>query len=882
MCNLNNRRLHCPRKYMQDQLKVILLLVCYLTISLNNSFSAGAANLYPAFGQHNGQKIPESLHKIISVNLNMVSFEEALKIISERADLKLNYNLDRLPLNKKVSINMTNAAAVTILLKVLTDTGAGLKITKDGLIAVVPSRKSKGEIRGTIIEKKSGKPLAGVNAAIEEKSMGAATDSNGQFVISKLPMGIYTIEFSMVGYKPERISGIIITENTSVELHIELSDTLLSLNEIIVTPGQFSLMKDGPGSINALSSADIQDFPQLGEDIYRAVQRLPGLSGIGDFSAKFSVRGGEQDEVLVLLDGIELYDPFHLKDFNGSMSIIDYGIIKSVDMFTGAFSSEYGNALSGVFNMKTSTPVLEKPRTSLSLSLLNTRIFSEGNFNGGKGAWQAIGRLGYIRYVLKTLGFADDFDPSYYDFFGKVQYSLNDKNFISAHFLRSYDNIFARDTEFEVLDASYGNTYGWLKWDAQFSSSLSAQTVLSTGRVSKDRSVEVSDIDDIPEFKSSEQRGLNFYGLKQDYSLSISSSYLLKWGFDARQSSVEYNFYRTKTGEELPKDDLTELLLKKDGTELGLYFTHRFRLLDPLTAEAGLRWDYASWANDKNYSPRVNISYELGEKTVIRAGWGMFYQSQKIHQLHIIDDEKTFRPASKSMHNVIGLEHEFDSGIYLRLEAYHKRLSHIHPRFLNFVNIMDISPEISGDRIKIEPERGEAKGIELYTYGKINPKHSFWTNFTYSVVEEIVGGLTVPRNMDQRFTINFDYNYRPNDAWALNIAWQYHSGWPYTEAVLKYDWLPDGSFIVTPFEPGLLNGNRFPAYHRLDVRLRRYFNTSKGRISLFLEVYNLYNKKNIREYDYEFSNITREGYDVKKTSNGWLPIMPTFGISWDF
>ncbi|MFQ5632587.1 MAG: TonB-dependent receptor plug domain-containing protein, partial [bacterium] len=478
---------------------------------------------------------------------------------------------------------------------------------------------------------------------------------------------------------------------------------------------------------------------------------------------------------------------------------------------------------------------------------------------------------------------ADDFDPSYYDLFGKVQYFLSDKHLISAHILRSYDNMFAKDTEYESLDASYGNTYGWLKWDAQFSSSLLAQTVLSAGRVGKDRSLEGFNTDYTLDFRSSEERGFRFYGLKQDYSFKISNSYLLKWGFDARHLSVDYNFYKMeKTSEELSQNDISEMQFSRDGTEFRSYISNRFRLLNPLTAEIGLRYDYASWTRDKNVSPRVNTAYDLGKKTVIRAGWGKFYQTQKIHQLQIIDGEKTFRPAALSEHYVIGLEHEFDNGIYVRLEAYQKRLSHIHPRYLNFVNIMDISPEMSNDRIKIEPERGEAKGIELYTHGKIRARHSFWINCAYSIVEEIVDGLTVPRNMDQRFTINLDYNYRPNSTWAFNLAWQYHSGWPYTEATLKYEWLPDGRFIVTPFEPGPLNGKRFPVYHRLDVRLRRYFHTSKGRISLFFEVNNLYNRKNIREYDYEFSNITREGYNVEKTSNGWLPIMPTFGISWDF
>ena len=827
--------------------------------------------------------LPESLSNIISINLDKVKFEKALNVISEKGKIKFNYSSNFLPMDQLVSLKMKNVPVLEALMKVSNDTKTGLILTDDGLIVLVPVSGSFSSIMGNVTDEETGTPLESVNILIRGTHLGSSTNAKGIFIIRKLVPGVYTLEVSMTGYERKFIQNILLSENAEVVINITLKQTLLSISEIIVTPGQFSLMNKEPASRNALSSENLRDFPQLGEDIFRVVQRLPGLSGRGDFSARFSVRGGEQDEVLVLLDGMELYDPFHLKDFNGSLSIIDYEIIQNVDMFTGAFSSEYGNAMSGVFDMKTSTPRLEKPKTSLSLSLLNAHILSEGNFNRGKGSWQAIARLGYIRYVLKILGFADDFDPSYNDLFVKVQYSLNDKNLFSAHILRSYDNMLAKDNEYEKLDASYGNTYGWFKWDAQFSSSLLAQTVLSTGRVSKDRHLDGFNSDNILEFRSTENRGLNFYGLKQDYCFKISNSYILKWGFDARHLSADYNFYKiNKTREELSQNDIAEMQFKKEGTELRTYISNRFRLFHPLAAEVGLRYDYASWTNDKNVSPRVNFVYDVGEKTVIRAGWGKFYQSQKIHQLNITDDEKTFRPAALSEHSVIGLEHEFDSGIYVRLEAYQKRLSNIHPRYLNFVNLMDISPEMSNDRIKIEPERGEAKGIELSAYRKIRDKHGFWISCAYSIVEEIVEGLTVPRNMDQRFTINFDYNYRPNNTWAFNLAWQYHSGWPYTEETLKYEWLPDGHFIVTPFEPGPLNGKRFPAYHRLDVRLRRYFYTSYGRISLFFEVYNLYNRKNIREYDYQFSNITREGYNVKKISNGWLPIIPTFGISWDF
>jgi len=826
--------------------------------------------------------IPKSLSKIISVNFDNVRFDKALNLISEQSKIRFNYSGDSLPLDQKVSLKMKNVPVSEALMRLLIDTNTGLLLTEDGHFVLVPVSGSYGIIKGTVTSEETNDPLLGVNVVIRGTLLGSSTDTDGNFIIHKLVPGVYSLEVTMIGYEEKLIRNIVVQQKEVVEVNIRLAQRPLSLSEIIVTPGQFSLMRNEPASRNVLSAEEIRDFPQMGEDIYRAIRRLPGLSG-NDFSAKFSVRGGEQDEVLVLLDGMELYDPFHLKDFGGSLSIIDYELINRIDIHTGAFSAEYGNRMSGVFNIETGVAKSEKPKTSLSLSFLNTRFLSEGKFDNGKGAWQAIARLGYIGYILRCIGFEDDFDPKYHDIFGKVRYFLNDKHLISAHILRSNDNIFARDNENEGLNASYGNTYGWLGWDAQFFPSLLAKTIFSTGRVSKERSLESFDDNNVLWYESAEERGFDFFGLKQDYTFEVTNSYLLKWGFDVRRLSAGYNFNKTERTEKgIVRNDPPDMNFNKDGSEFDFYISNRFRLLDPLTAEIGLRYDYASWTNDKKLSPRVNVTYNLGEKTVMRAGWGKFHQTHKIHQLHIIDNEQNYRPAALSEHNVIGIEHEFGRGINVRLEAYQKNLSHIHPRYLNFVNMLDISPEISNDRIRVDPERGKSKGIELYAYKKIRGKHNVWVNYAYSIVEETVEGITVPRNMDQRHTVNLDYNYRPTATWAFNLAWHYHSGWPYTEETLKYTWLPDGRFIVDAREPGPLNGSRFPAYHRLDVRIRKYFPTSRGRISVFFEVNNLYNRKNVREYDFEFSNITRDSHDVEKTANNWLPIIPSFGISWEF
>src|SRR5690606_25915151 len=145
-----------------------------------------------------------------------------------------------------------------------------------------------------------------------------------------------------------------------------------------------------PVVTQTLSRSDIQALPQLGEDIYRAARRLPGLAG-NDYSSQINVRGGLPDELLVELDGMELYEPFHMKDIGGgALSVLDAEAIGGIDMMTGAFPAEYGDRMSGVFSIASATPA--RQRTSVGISFMNMRFLSEGRFAEGNGEWLVLAR----------------------------------------------------------------------------------------------------------------------------------------------------------------------------------------------------------------------------------------------------------------------------------------------------------------------------------------------------------------------------------------------------------------------------------------------------------------------------------------------------------
>ena len=228
-----------------------------------------------------------------------------------------------------------------------------LKKTKN--VTTVPNPPANenyqpGKIAGHVFDSDTKEPLIGTNIVAVGMNNGAATNENGYYLISDLKPGKYTLEFSYIGYQTLQIDHVIVKENEEVNIEIELQPEALQLKNIIVTPGRFSIMGKEPVVRQTLTREDLQTIT-FGEDIYRAITRLPGVVA-NDFSAKFTVRGGENDEILVLMDGMELYEPFHLKDVDGgALSIIDSDIIEGIDLFTGGFPVEYLSCAGAQYNL---------------------------------------------------------------------------------------------------------------------------------------------------------------------------------------------------------------------------------------------------------------------------------------------------------------------------------------------------------------------------------------------------------------------------------------------------------------------------------------------------------------------------------------------------
>lgn len=690
--------------------------------------------------------------------------------------------------------------------------------------------------------------------------------------------------------KPNGTTVLLRERNVSIDAamptgNTPLAENVIPLAEVVVTPGQFGIAHEAPSKPQTLTREQISTLPQLGEDIYRTVNRLPGMAS-NEMSAKLTVRGGNDESLLVLLDGIELFEPYHLKDFDGSLSIIDVAAIGGVDISTGGFTADFGNRLTGVFDMRTSTRITEKAHTSIGLSLSNARFMSEGSFGDGKGLWLLSARRGYLDILLHLIGETSHLEPRYYDALGKVIYQVNDKHRLSAHLLRAGDTgKFVDDDDVGEVDSNYGSTYGWVAWDASLLDGLKVSTRLFATHLDWHRFADEHDAC-CNDYSVRDDRAFSSRGIKQDWQFG-TERVLFKFGGDVRSGDADYTYYKrqadytVRNGVVVRPADSIGAVIAPSGTSTGAYIAQRVRPWQRLTLEAGLRWDRQSYTKETEWSPRVNAALNLPGATTLRAAWGRYAQPEQLFQIHVQDAETTIMPAERAEQLVFGLEKQLGGSITARVETYRRREWSLRPRYYNLGNSIEAVGEVGTDRVQVAPDSGSAQGVEFFVQ-HTGARTSWSASYAVARAYDVVNDVRINRPLEQRHTFYADYSYSAARNWRLSAAWAYHSGWPTTAADFRVNQLQNGGVFLQrvylqPFD------SRLDAYHRLDLRATRRFNIKHGSLTAFVDVFNVYNHDNPQRFEYSVNyNASTQKTLVSRGIETLLPRLPSVGFTWEF
>ena len=788
---------------------------------------------------------------------------------------------------------------LAILFEILAPHGLEAEQGPGGRWVVVEAGPSRlmGQVRA-----RGGALLTGVRVVVfdeDEAIWGETTsDDAGRFELDGLPVGWYGVEARRPGFIIARHHGIEVRSRGATQILFELDPAPVTRDEIMVVPSRVSLLREGPVSGIDLGRDDILALPHLGDDIFRAFTLLPGIAG-EEASAQFSVRGGRPDEVLVLLDRFELFEAYHLKDYSSAVSIVPPRALREVNLLTGGFPAEYGDRMSGVLDMTTLDA--DRRRTQLGVSAVTAEVAGAGPLAGGEGSWLGSLRRSTLDLTFKV--FKIDERPSYWDVFAKVDRNLRPGRSFGLRILHSDDKldnlIFDPDTN-EDYDTAYDNSYVWLAHQEILGARLFVDTVVSAGRVRRDRGGIETELDEENEgegFFLRDQRRLDALGLKQDWNAERGGRHSLKWGFDIRRLETDYDYLNQRQLDDPlaeirsePRTGTTRLVETFRGDQYGLYFSDQMRLADPLTLELGLRYDEHELTDDRHFSPRFNLLWTLDEASSLRLAWGFFYQSQRPYELQVEDGESTFAGAESTEHRVLGYERRFHLGqegspLFLRIEAYQREVRDPRVRYENIFEPITIFPEIEADRYKIVPEHSSAWGIELLLRGTGRRGIKWWLSYAYARTRDRIGGRWVPRRIDQPHTLNLDVDLPLGEHWHLNLAWRYHTGWPTTAFSGRLEEDDEGE-VEEILELGPINGERLSSYHRLDLRASREWQRRKGRLGFFFDVQNLYDRRNQAGFDveFEFGDAPREDGTIEVTTieEIWGGLRPSIGITWEF
>lgn len=208
---------------------------------------------------------------------------------------------------------------------------------------------TSGKISGTVKDNETGEALIGANIVVEGTSMGASTDEDGYYVIINVPPGTYTLSVYYLGYSPLKIENVKVSVDRTTTRHIKLSSEALTGKEIVVQAERPAIELDRTHSSAVIGAETVEAMPVT--EIEDVIELQSGVVSIG---GELHFRGGRAREVAYVIDGVPVNNSF--SENGGSLVEVENNMIEELEVISGTFNAEYGQAQSGVVNIVTKRP----------------------------------------------------------------------------------------------------------------------------------------------------------------------------------------------------------------------------------------------------------------------------------------------------------------------------------------------------------------------------------------------------------------------------------------------------------------------------------------------------------------------------------------------
>lgn len=651
----------------------------------------------------------------------------------------------------------------------------------------------------------------------------------------------------------------------------DASDQPPRIETVIVTGTRHRFETIGGESANVLSSEELDRVPTLGGDSLRSANLLPGMSSMG-ISVRPRVRGGLDDELLVLVDGVEILDPYHFSNYQDLFSAIDGRTIDDVDVYSGGYPARYGNRMSGVMEINTLAQ-REKPTAELGVSMFSAFANTRNPDPNSATSWLASARYGQSDILLERLGLQAG-RPSFTDAAVRVGEEIDSDQKLYAGLMHFSEDI---DLNSNEQNATWRNDsdYLWSRYDATFDDRISSSTVVSYVSL-RHQTRDVSPPTEPSSGFLDDSRDTKRVTLRSDFAVATGDT-RQEFGIQADRTRSNYDSTATIDrgafgvlfdGQAVTSHDISKTI---DGTSVGLYWTGDVPVAPGISVQPGLRWDLQNAQGSRaEVSPRLGIEWIADDDLTLRFDAGRYYQPNAVYEMDTADGiDRLFKP-QRADHYIGSATWRWTPAAQIRVDAYEKQYGRTTPRFENLFNPFVLLPQIAPDRVEIDATRARAHGIDFEFQDELTSGTSMIARYSYMDADDKIGGQWVSRRWSQAQTATGILLWK-SESFSASASVSWHSGW---RTSAPPPTVPAGTTIPIA---DIANNRFLDDYFSVDVGFSMSYPFWRSTVTVFGDVTNTLNRDNPVGIDYS-AQTTGATVQFQPDRESLLPIVPWVGI----
>ncbi len=564
-------------------------------------------------------------------------------------------------------------------------------------------------IKGQIVDKETQAPLPFVNVIIMNADLVKAvkTDLDGYYKIDEVAIGRVTLEANFEGFESKVYRNIELSSSKELILNIEMEESTVKIDAVVIVAKDVKdrpLNKTSTVSARMFSVEETKRYAGSNNDVSRMAMNFAGVYSSNNAINDIVIRGNSPGGVLWRLEGVDIPNPNHFGDggaTGGPVSMLNNNVLANSDFMTAAFPSEYGNALSGVFDLKMRNGNDEKHEFLGQMGINGFELGAEGPINRKKHSSYLVNyrysTLGILQAMGVNLG-TGIATPYFQDLTFKLNFPDNKFGTVSVFGLGGINNISLLDSEKDSTELIEEAEFFTGNFDTDIISEnamgvigLTHKYLLSKSAYSKLTFAASSARNKGSEDSLSTVDGANIPRYRQNFNRTkYTTSLYLNKKFNAGNtvrigSYAHYLSFNMTDSIYNAAFNQFETVIDYDGSTVLIqpYMQWQHKFNDKITLNTGLHYEYLTLNNSSSIEPRLGMKWAFTPKQSLNFGYGLhsqmapvnFYYRQVLQADGTYTTPNTELDFTKSRHFVIGYDFLLSETIRLKAETYYQHIT---------------------------------------------------------------------------------------------------------------------------------------------------------------------------------------------------------------